>query len=142
MATYKAEIGGYDVSLRIDYNGKLSFVCEVVGEFDSEDAIEAALKKYDLSLRKEFTNRVAYRRGGWALDGKLEKVEVTSADDKEAWVKNEKGRREKCQRVSLFSDRDEYYAAAEKATALRDEAERIMAAVPRWQPSAATPEAK
>jgi hypothetical protein len=90
---------------------------EVTKTYDSVDAILDAIDRYDLSLRKEFTNTKAYRiGGGWRADKHtIQEVTVTSVteDGREAWIKVDKADkhawgngREKVMMHSLYNSKE------------------------------------
>ncbi len=124
-------INGYDVIASF-WNGQVSFRCDALGHksFDSADKIEKAIAAYDLTLRKQFSNRIAwvnhYSRG-------VEQVEVTSHDGEHAFIKRN-DRREKVRRTELFEDKDALIAM------IKQDAEQSMIikeqwlAVKRWEP--------
>ena len=106
--TFKTEYKGQIVSGYSHDGGSLKFQCDLLKEmrksitggepyetiktYDSVESILDAIDRYDLSLRKDFTNRVAYRIdvSGWRGEkNRIEQVEVTSVTDdgREAWIK-------------------------------------------------------
>jgi hypothetical protein len=131
---FKTKVDDYEVTLEFRY-GQPVFTCGAVsGEFDTPEKMEKAIKVYDLSLRKDFTNKTAYRSAGYGVETSIEEVEVTSVDGKEAWIRSKDGKRQKTSRAYLFAGKDEAAAAHEKIRELRKEMDAVMAAVKRWEP--------
>ena len=121
---------GYTVTLFVDL-GKTRFRCDAVpGEFDSPEKIERAIDAYDLKVRKQFSNPVAWMK---SYRSGLAQVEVTSLDDQLAWIKRS-GKREKVRRSELFEDGEALTALVEYE---REQAEALSAkwvALKRWEP--------
>jgi hypothetical protein len=86
-----ATIEGYEVTGSI-YAGVVTLWCNAFDEgrqkFTDPDKLEAAIKAYDLSLRKNFTNRTAYTVGYGPNRKFVAAVKVTSLekDGKSAWI--------------------------------------------------------
>lgn len=102
---------------------------ELVDKFASVDQAVAAIKKYNLSLRKGFTNSSAWNRRG-------EQVEITSIceDGAWCWIRRSDGVREKVGIKSLYEDRDEVSEAiAYEEQADRDVKERWNS-IRKWEP--------
>ncbi len=124
------EYRGYNVTLSNRF-GEFTFMCDALpGSFDSMDKIEKALDGYDLKLRKQFSNPLAWFK---LYRGEVVQVEVTSLDDQQAWIKRS-GKREKVRRSELFEDGD-----ALKALMIyeREQNEMLSAkwvALKRWEP--------
>jgi hypothetical protein len=97
--------------------------------FNTIEAAEKAIAAYNLSLRKGFTNPVAYRRGG-------EEVRVTSICDggHECWIVRANGEREKTSVASLYASADEVASASQREREIRDEIVRLWDNATRWAP--------
>ncbi len=140
MSNYKGEIDGEEVTTSFWPDPKKpKFYCRHLfdsKDFDSEEAIERAIKTYKLSLRKDFSNSTAYiRESGYEYERtKIVAVKVTSViNEKDAWVVQGKDRR-KVERDRLFDSMEE----ANDALTLQKECDKKVKAawkaVKRWEP--------
>lgn len=102
--TIKVEIEGHDVEVRWLLNGQVEARSEALPgkKYGTPDEIEKDLKAYNLGLRKDFSNPVAYRDYG----SDVQEVTVTSVCEggKDAWVRAG-GQRMKLSVSGLFVDR-------------------------------------
>lgn len=100
--------------------------------FPHLDAATAAIKKYDLELRKGFRNPTAYTldRAG------VHEVTVTSitSDGQWAWIRCQNGQREKALLGRLYANRVEAQAIVDRERESREEIEAMRDAAKRWQP--------
>jgi hypothetical protein len=104
--TFSTEYKGYVIRASF-WGGAPKFTCDVIkikeglleGEYSSDkeyadiDQLVAAIDRYDLKLRKDFSNRKAFRITGRDPqadeDGRIEEVEVTSIiDERMCWIKS------------------------------------------------------
>ena len=134
--TFETTIEGIPARVTI-VNGSCMYsvrVCETEDmsfnrSFDTIEAAETAVKRYNLSQRKGFTNPTAFRRGG-------EQVQVTSICDggKECWIVRADGRREKTSLVGLYSDAVAVHDAVQREKQLREDIVRLWNGVANWAP--------
>jgi hypothetical protein len=115
-------------------------------EFTSLSSIINALDAYDLSVRKDFSNRHAYviqsdyRSSAHSLMVVPVTVMSITADEQSAWVKNEKGERRKESRKDLFGSRaacEAYLERLARVTAQYDQDKTTLRAaldMHRWEP--------
>jgi len=146
--TFKSEYRGHIIVGQSHDGGALSFHCELLKEtrkhlhsdeayetlksYDNVASILDAIDRYDLSLRKDFTNTVAYRiGGGWREEkNKVYEVTVTSVteDGREAWIKGEKSDygsgRTKVSLTSLYSNKEACQRYVETMNALKKKFEQ------------------
>ena len=135
---FETEIEGMPVRVSVSHGHSL-YEVRVLGEedrsgklgrpFSTMEAAEKAITAYNLSLRKGFTNPVAYRRGG-------EEVRVTSICDggRECWIVRAKGDREKTSVASLYANADEVTSASQREREIRDEIVQLWDNAARWAP--------
>jgi hypothetical protein len=141
---FKTEVLNVEVFADFPWNwnnadGRPSFSAPSVFDqkFDSLQKLEDALKAHDLTLRKNFSNPVAFRRSyRYPVSYPAETVTVTSVGEngKEAWIKNAKGNREKVQMTSLYAFKDEVEKAIEIETTAHEQVKKWWAAVTLWTP--------
>jgi len=117
MTDFKTTYNGHEIIARVHSDGSINYLTEAIQEqgkyyssakeFTSLKACEAAIDKYDLSLRKEFTNTTAYtiEPGYHGAPGGVDAVTVTSitSDGTEAWIKTAKHERRKVTLTSLYT---------------------------------------
>ncbi len=131
--TFSGEHKGYAIQV-IWWNDRLTFRCDAlqVGkDYDSVDKIEKAIDAYDLKLRKQFSNPVAWLK---SYRSELTQVEVTAIDsDEYVWIK--KGtRREKARRSELFVDAEAVKVAIAYEKQLGEDIADIWKSIKRWEP--------
>lgn len=135
MPTFSGQIQGYEVVCEV-WSGQTRFRVPALNkEFTDPDKMEKAIQAYDLSLRKDFTNRTAYQhKGGYGRAPQVIEVEVTSVvDEKEAWVKTTAGR-SKAMRSALYADKDQVLAAIKVDEECAKRQSEAWDAVKRWEP--------
>jgi hypothetical protein len=120
---YEVTVGnGYD-STPDEFKGKV---------FRSLEATVKAIRAYNLTLRKSFTNPVAYVM---RHRNETEQVRVTSVTEngRECWITGEQGR-EKVAITRLFADAVSVGKAIATEAAHRQAIQDAWAAVPVWRP--------
>ena len=129
--TFKTVYKDQEITARSHDGGQLSFSCNLLKEtrkhhdgspyeatksYDNVESILEAIDRYELSLRKDFVNKTAYRvGGGWRHEkNTVYEVTVTSVTDdgKEAWIKEPPGQnrygngRSKVNLNSLYNNKE------------------------------------
>jgi hypothetical protein len=123
--TFKTVYKDQEITARSHDGGQLSFSCDLLKEtrkhhdgspyeatksYDNVESILEAIDRYELSLRKDFVNKTAYRvGGGWRHEkNTVYEVTVTSVTDdgKEAWIKEGDNSRSKVSLKSLYNSKE------------------------------------
>lgn len=130
---FESEVLGYKCSVSF-FDDRAAFRCELIEgrDFDTFAKLEAAIKSRDLSMRKNFTNKIAYGKAGFGDNGIIA-IEVTSIDGSQAWTKTINGK-SKRSLSSLFADKDEVQSAIDFEKDCREKIEAAWKAVKRWTP--------
>lgn len=151
---FKGEHNGHEITAYIYTDGSITFTTDALQEpgaygrttkeFASLSSIEAAIDKYELSLRKNFKNTTAYMvvNPHYRSERAVEAVKITSItqDGKEAWIKTPKDDRRKVRLDELYKDREvcqAYIDALVATTAVYEkERETLKSIVDRhlWTP--------
>jgi hypothetical protein len=157
MSFFKGSHNHHEITAYVHTDGSVTYTTEAIPdddksyrsakEFTSLSAIEAAIDKYELSLRKNFVNPQAYmiQQGeGWPTPSKRSVVAVTvtsiTSDGKEVWIKTAKDERRKVYINDLFAHQEvcQAYVDALDATSTvyRRECENLKDVLDRsqWKP--------
>lgn len=127
------DIQGSSISLRTD---------ALKDPYHNLDTLTDALRRYNLSLRKSFTNPDAFLFAGWGTKI-VEPVVVTSIteDGKEAWVRRrdtrngKEGKRSKVRLADLYAEREGLDAIQTREQEHKQEIATMWENVKRWEPN-------
>jgi hypothetical protein len=132
---FTAEENGHTYRYSI-WDGKAEYSCADLPAgkqtYDSLDALHNAVRRYDLSLKKQFRNKTAYYVGH---NERLIEVTVTSLDEKkEAWIVSKLTGRQKVTRECLFANRAELEKLISDEQESQERFRGRWSRLDRWEP--------
>ncbi len=118
------------------WNGKAEYSCADLPNgkqaYATLEALQNAVRRYDLSLKKQFSNKTAYYVDS---RNRLVEVTVTSLDGgKEAWIQSKLMGRQKVSRDSLYANREEVEQLISYEQDCNAQLRGLWARLDRWEP--------